>query len=68
MVGENIEKLYAVYLIPFTSDESYSLILIYKPEGEDFFKALFLTKSLETGEENKNLLKLDKKEFKEEQL
>ncbi len=66
MVGENIEKLYAVYLIPFTSDESYSLILIYKPEGEDFFKALFLTKSLETGDENKNLLKLDKKEFNEE--
>jgi len=67
MVGEKIEKLYAVYLIPFTSDESYSLILIYKPEGDNFFKALFLTKSLETGEERKNLLKLDKNEFDEGQ-
>ena len=64
---EQIEKLYAVYLIPFTSDESYSLIFIYKGKGEDFYKALFLTKSLETGEERKNLLKLDKRQFGEEQ-
>jgi len=67
MVGEKIEKLYAVYLIPFTADNSYSLILIYRPEGEDFYKALFLTKDLETGEERKNLLKLDKEQFNEEQ-
>ena len=67
MVGEKIAKLYAVYVIPFTSDESYSLILIYKAEGEEFYKALFLTKSLETGDERKNLLKLDKNEFNEEQ-
>ncbi|NPB05516.1 MAG: hypothetical protein GXO08_03955 [Aquificae bacterium] len=67
MVGEKIEKLYAVYLIPFTADESYSLILIYRPEGENFYKALFLTKSLETGEEHKNLLKLDKSQFDEKQ-
>jgi len=67
MVGEKIEKLYAVYLIPFTGDNSYSLILIYRPEGENFYKALFLTKDLETGEERKNLLKLDKEQFNEEQ-
>ncbi len=67
MVGEEIEKLYAVYVIPFTSDESYSLILIYRPKGENFYKALFLTKDLQTGEERKNLLKLDKKQFNEEQ-
>ncbi len=67
MVGEKIEKLYSVYVIPFTGDDSYSLVLIYKPEGEDFFKALFLTKSLETGDETKNLLKLDKAQFNEEQ-
>lgn len=67
MVGEKIGKLYAAYLIPFTSDESYSLVLIYKPQGENFFKALFLTKDLTTGEERKNLLKLDKNEFNEEQ-
>lgn len=67
MVGEKIEKLYAAYLIPFTGDDSYSLVLIYKPEGENFFKAMFLTKSLETGEETKNLLKLDKTQFNEEQ-
>ena len=53
MVGEKIEKLYAVYVIPFTADNSYSLILIYRPEGENFYKALFLTKDLETGEERK---------------
>jgi len=67
MVGEKIEKLYAVYVIPFTADNSYSLILIYRPEGENFYKALFLTKDLETGEERKNLLKLDKKQFDESQ-
>ncbi|HIP86402.1 MAG TPA: hypothetical protein EYH18_02035 [Aquifex sp.] len=67
VIEEKIEKLYAAYLISFTSDESYSLILIYKTEGEEFYKALFLTKSLETGEEMKNLLKLDKNEFNEEQ-
>ena len=67
MVGEKIEKLYAVYLIPFTADNSYSLILIYRPEGEAFYKALFLTKDLETGKERKNLLKLDKEQFNEEQ-
>jgi hypothetical protein len=67
MVGEKIEKLYAVYLIPFTADESYSLIILYKPQGEDFYKALFMTKSLETGEELKHTLKLNKLEFSEEQ-
>ena len=67
MVEEKIAKLYAVYVIPSTSDESYSLILIYKSKEEEFYKALFLTKSLETGDERKNLLKLDKKEFNEEQ-
>ena len=66
MTGEKIEKLYSAYIVPF-SDESYSLILIYKLEGEDFFKALFLTRDLTTGEERKNLLKLDKAEFNEEQ-
>lgn len=67
MVGENIEKLYSAYIIPFSADESYSLILIYKPKDENFFKALFITKDLTTNEERKNLLKLDKAEFNEEQ-
>jgi len=67
MVGEKIEKLYAVYLIPFTADESYSLIILYKPQGEDFYKALFISKSLETGDELKHVLKLDKNQFNEEQ-
>jgi hypothetical protein len=57
MVGEEIKKLYSAYLIPF-SDESYSLILIYQPAGEETTKALFITKNLETGDERKNILKL----------
>jgi len=67
MVGEAIEKLYAAYLIPFSADESYSLILIYKPKNEDLFKAFFLSKSLETGEEQSHVLKLDRAQFSEEQ-
>ena len=66
MLEEKIKELYKVYIIPFTSDESYSLIFIYLPEGEDFIKALFFTKNLESGEELKNILKLDKKQFSNE--
>ncbi len=62
----DIKALYKAYIIPFSSDESYSLIFIYLPEDEDFIKALFITKSLESGEELKNVLKLDKKQFPEE--
>jgi hypothetical protein len=67
MLGEAVEKLYAVYLIPFSADDSYSLIILYKGKGENFYKALFLSKSLETGEEHKHVLKLDGKQFSEEQ-
>ncbi len=67
MVGEKLSKVYAAYLIPFSADESYSLIVIYKPEGENFYKALFLSKSLETGDELKHVLKLNATEFNEEQ-
>jgi hypothetical protein len=66
LAESNLKAIYRAYIIPFSSDESYSLIFIYLPESENFVKALFITKSLESGEELKNILKLDKNQFSEE--